>query len=418
MKKQFLFLILFVAAIVAGTSNAFGQSNPYQTVPTNVPTCLTPTPLSGCTTVDELHPVQGEVYTYSVVTTAATDDVRWFVVNNADLKDGTIGGQVDSLINSNNNVLPVGASYIDPGDGSGSYILNLGTTHNTYNQAPASSDGTGTDASIEIAWKYFDGFQPNEILLVAYVEGDDGCSNNIAVYRIIPEPAFTIDIAVLDDNGDSIASPTEGTASECVSPIEFATYNSIDNVSPNGTLTVDYGENWVFFIVNGANYKDSWLPSFQISYDQGYNALEASWTYLGDANNASATWTAISDLTGATAETVPVIAGGSGNSAGDGAVPAAGGECIVVRVRIDYGTANEHDQADGTLSFAVTGTAYDNVGSSVADWYDDSAFDDLHYANCTADGFTNDHVDVTITPRPQVEEGTPQQEDKTGQGVN
>ena len=37
--------------------------------------------LSGCTD-DALHPVQGTTYDYTVTTTAATDVVRWFVLDN------------------------------------------------------------------------------------------------------------------------------------------------------------------------------------------------------------------------------------------------------------------------------------------------------------------------------------------------
>ena len=415
MKKQILFLAIFTLAVfLAGTTKLFAQAppaKPYQVVPDNAPTCLIPKPLSNCTTVDALHPVQGVLYTYTVTTTNATDDVRWFVVNNDDLV------APDSLISALGGVLPSTNTNIDPGTGAGDYILNLGT-NNTYNANPVDGDGTGTNKSIDIAWKYFDGMQPNEVLLVAYVEGDDGCTNNIAVYRIIPEPAFTIDIAVLNDNGDSIAAPGTTVAEECVSPIESAVYASANNTTPNGNLTVDYGENWVFFIVNGANYIDSWLPEFVISYTGGTApAMTAQWAYRADANNAAATWNTIDVATGLT--TVPVIAGGTANSVGGGAVPAAGGECIVVRVRMDWGTTIEHDQANGVLTFAANGIAYDGVGTAQADFYSDRTnFEDLHHADCAIDGFTNDRVTYNITPRPQVEAGTPVQETKTGNTVN
>lgn len=395
--------------MIAG-NKAFSQ---YQTVLNSVPTdCLTPHELSGCTD-DELHPVQGEVYTYTVNTTDATDDVRWFVINNNDLKSAT---PVDSLLSITNGILPSGSGYIDETDGTGDYILNLGPDNNTYNADPVSGDGVGADHSIQIAWKYFDGLLPNEVLLVAYVQSNDACTNNIAVYRIIPEPAFTIDIAVLSDDGDSIAAPGTTVVGECVSPIESTVYDGAAT-TPANMLTVDYGENWAFFIVNGANYKDSWMPTFQISYDGGYSALEASWAYSSDAANAAATWYTIDVASGTTSD--PVIAGGTANSAGDGALPAPGGECIVVRVRIDYGTGVEHDLSNSTLSFAVTGTAYDSDDDGgTGSFYDDSAFDDLHYADCQPDGFTNDAVDYLITPRPEAIGVAPVSEEKTGDGTN
>ncbi len=408
MKKQFLFLILFVAAIVAGTTSAFAQKA-YTNVISGGPTQLIPNTLNGCT-ADELHPVQGQVYTYTVNASAQTD-VRWFVVNNND-----VIANGDSLIGYG-GVLPSTDGTIDPSNGLGEYIYGDGSTViPEYNINPV-PDATGQHHSIDIAWKYFDGLT-DQVLLVAYAEDSVGCTDNIVVYRIIPQPAFTLDVAALNDAGDSIAGPLDPVVGECVSPIEAATYSG-SNTTPDAQLTVDYGENWVFFVVNGANYIDSWLPRFQITYDGAYDALEAEWAYASDATNSSATWNTI-DVSGAWG-TVPVIAGGAANNAGDGVVPAAGGEQIVVRVRIDYGTGAEHDDATELLHFAVDGIAYDGSGTGVSDWYDDTAFADLHYTDCTADDFDNDKVDYEITPRPEVENAIAapvDTEDKTGDEIN
>lgn len=409
MKKQILFLALFVLAVFAGNTNAFGQIRPIATVPTAIPVCLTPQPFaSGVCNADALHPVQGTPYTYTVTTTTATDIVRWFVVNDNDLAAG------DSLISSLIGILPTTNANIDPTNGTGDYILSIGG--GTYNS------GVANNASIELSWKYFDGMQPNEVLLVAYVEGGDGCTDNIAVYRIIPKPAFTIDIASFDQLGTSVAGPTAAALSECVSPILSALYTSANNTTPNGTLTVDYGENWVYFLVNGANYIDSWMPQFQIDYTGGaVPTLSASWAYSGDAlATTAANWNTLTSGANWTSA-APVIAGASAASAGTasaGAVPAAGGECIVVRVRLDWGTTIEHDQTDGTLTFKADGIAFDGVGTNVATWYSDAAFGDLHHVDCAVDGFTNDVVTYTITHRPEVDVVTPVQETKTGEGVN
>nr|WP_319270999.1 hypothetical protein [uncultured Draconibacterium sp.] len=410
MKKQILFLTLFVAAILVG-NNAFGQT--YTMEPTTAPTCINATTLAGCT-ADELHPVQGADYTYTVDVTAATDVVRWFVVDNTAME---LAG--DELIGAS-GILPIANGAIDDGSGTDPYILNVVT--GTYNSGVAAA---GATSSITLNWKYFDGVS-NEILLVAYVETDPTCTDNIAVMRIIPTPAFTIDVASINEAGANPAGPTDTPNEECVSPIESASYTSATNTTPDQTnevLTVDYGENWVFFVVNGANYIDSWAPTFRITYDAGYEAIEAEWTYLSEFTaGGTNTWTTINSIDGSTQETTPIIAGGSSNSAGAGVVPTDGGECIIVRVRVDYGTDNEHDQADGTLNFAVDGTAYDG-DNTAGTFYDDTAFDDLMNNGatgtaCTPDGFDNDNVDYLITPRPQVEEGSPAHELKTGQGVN
>jgi len=410
MKKQILFLTFFIAAILAGNS-AFGQ---YLTVPDadnngNV-VCITPKPLASCTGVDALHPVQGVEYTYTVATTTNPGDfVRWFVVNNADLIANT-----DSLINTQNQVLDAASTYIDPATGAGDYILSLGT-NNDYN------DITKTNNSIDISWKFFDGYLPNQVLLVAYVAAADGCSDNIAVYRIIPTPSFTLDIAVLDDNGDSIAAPGTAIASECVSPIESATYNTTEDVTPGTAvgLTVDYGENWIYYVVNAANFIDSWRPRFQISYDGGRDSMMAQWTYIQAATNtASTAWHDINIAAGTSTD--DVIAGGGtsagapNNAAGDMVVSAATGECIVIRVRIDYGTNYEHDNALSTLSVAVDGTMYDPSDGS---YTVDNGFDDLADTDCT-DQLFEDAVDYQILPRPEAEAGTPTPEVKTGDENN
>ena len=62
------------------------------------------------------------------------------------------------------------------------------------------------------------------------------------------------------------------------------------------------------------------------------------------------------------------------NAAGGNAVSAATGECIVIRVRIDYGTVEEHDNAASLLSVAVDGTMYDPSDGS---YTIDNGFDDL-----------------------------------------
>jgi len=428
MKKQILFLILFVATIVAGTSNAFGQNahyganNVYLNYLDGSPSCITPRPLSNCNDVDELHPVQGQAYTYTVNTTNGSDDVRWFVVNNYDLSSAS-----DSLINSNHEILLSTDSRIDPGTGTGRYVYSVTDLATDYNKDPVGGDATGitnttgTEHAIEITWKYFSGLtSANEIiLLVAVVTGDDNCTDNIIVYRIIPEPAFTIDVATLRQLGDSIAGPDDPAYSECVSPIESAVYDpgsgSVDeNETPGDSLIVDYGENWVYFIVNGANYIDSWLPNFYIEYNggTGYNSIEASWAYAGDAAGSTG-WNTIvnwDDSTQANGyESIPVIAGGSAASAGTvgaGVVPAAGGECIVVRVRIDWGTQYEHDDVARTLSFEVDGRAYDGTGTTAADGYESDLYGDKHYADCNVDHFGgsgHDYIEYNIDPRPEIE---------------
>ncbi|WP_297085582.1 hypothetical protein [uncultured Draconibacterium sp.] len=468
MKKQILFLTFFVAALLAGTSVAFGQAtNPnvdangdYIDFPEN-PTCISAKTLSCLNATGELNPLPGETYTYTVRTTSDDDDVRWYVMNNYFLEQA--GPPIDSIIEYNGNVMDLteatypatpiaaGGPYVDPGDGTGPYILRVGQVggggNTDYNVAPTSGDNSGVsfvtgsttqEHSIDIAWKSFDGYQPQEVLLVAIVNDNAGCTNNIEVYRIVPEFLFTLDLAALSSSGDSIGSPTDGStaATECVSPIESAEYTSADNTPGNGTLTVDYGENWVFFVVNAANFVDSWLPRFQISHDYGGTAGsvsyidEVSWAYQNDdfaytanAMTGSQTWHNVSFGSGVDwTSDDPVIAGGVDgtgalvNAVGDGIASGAGGECIIVRVKLDWGTQVENAEADVTLSFAVDGVMFDpneTAASPQTDQFDfaNQTLADLGEDNdnlpagdpdCDPDLFANDVMDYTVTPRPQV----------------
>ena len=78
---------------------------------------------------------------------------------------------------------------------------------------------------------------------------------------------FTVDIlALMIDGTDGI----NGWCEECVSPVESATY-AIGDVG----LTVDYGENYVFFGVNAANFTGSWASNFLMTNGQ---ILLLDWT--------------------------------------------------------------------------------------------------------------------------------------------
>ncbi len=456
MKKQILFLMFFVAAILAGM-NAFGQSD--HTYP-ETPDCISPQTLNCANATGELNPLPGTLYTYTVETSSQYDDVRWFVINNNLLETAA---PVDSIIESATGVMDLteatypgdpmvaGGPYVDPADGTGPYILRLGTSpwvNYNYSTAPDSDvddDGMsynttiddGVSHSIEIAWKSFNGDQPNEILLVALVADQTGCTNNIEVYRIVPEFLFTLDIAALNNDGDSIGSPIDGSddATECVSPIEYAWYNASsvaadENTPGKGLLTVDYGENWIYFVVNAANFVDSWMPKFQISHNYGGTAgntdyITAEWAYQTDnfavGQAGTQTWYNI-DASGFT--TKPVVAGGLDsdnsytefNAVGDGASPTGGSECIIVRVRLDWGTQVENATADVILSFAVEGVMFDPLETAASDPADQFDFSNTSlldlgndltspYDECDPVEF-DDIMDYTITQRPQVLDAT------------
>ncbi len=409
MKKQFLFLILFVAAIVAGTTRTEAQ-----TLSDLLDSCIVPTPLD-CDSASALRPAPGESYTYTI----SSDDyagsgaelVHWFVIDYNDLTAAS-----DSIVNSIGDVSHL-SGYIDPGDGLGEFLLTSDAAYNVDFATGQTSD------VVTLSWQYFDG-QANVVLLVAYVEDAVNCTNNMEVFRIIPEPSFTLDIAAYDEDLDIYARDTANAADECVSPIESAWYVPGTNPADpgDGTLNVDYGENWVYFVVNAANFVDSWMPTFQFAYDGpgGTGILSADWTYYSGETSATG-WNSIDIGTGVTNY---VVGGGGGaagptNAQGDGISVGAAGECIVVRVGIDHGQTDE-GLVTRRLTVSVNGIMYDPAATTGTE-YDNTTLADFGPDQDAVPGCDQVDFDDTsvfdITPRPEVTEVDPtpfEQKDPNG----
>ena len=150
---------------------------------------------------------------------------------------------------------------------------------------------------------------------------------------------------------------------------------------------MDYGTNYLYFAVAAANFTDSWLPEFQLT-GNGASVETIEWQYPAQANVA----------TGWNLPTVPVQA-----SAGSGASVGAAGECIIVRVTLEHGA--EEVTTALTLTLAVNGIM--NDPTTVGADYTNRDFEDVHHADCLADGFTNDVATQVLKPRPDLISTTP-----------
>lgn len=355
MKKQILFLALFVLALFAGTLNSFGQVYPnYLTAADVASVDCAPVVTLNCVNDDgELTPIPGKTYKYGVAVTPGTfQSIHWFVTD-----DANVIAAATLTAAGNRDVID------------GTYVLDA--TAATYDEP------TNTTATIDISWKYFSG-TTNDVILVAYVTGAAGCSDNIEVYRIEPSLGFTLDVAGLLDDG-SLGDE------ECLSPIESATYDGTD-------LTTNYGENWVFFSVTAANFVHSWQPELSATVTGGSSIVTVQWAYASEAiKNAAGvsngTWNAT---------TVPVL-----EQSGTGAV-GPGGECIVVRVQVDHGN-NELDAsvADAVVTLEVDGIMYDSENAN----YTNTLLADLDNGATPSDPCVNnvtDSADYTLTPRPSI----------------
>jgi hypothetical protein len=362
MKKQILLLtFLSLAFVFAGVNKAYAQP-PYDQdyLDAAVTDCPTPDPLTNCADGDHLNPIAGETYNYEISHTGnigtGTAPVHWFVTDNPNVI-------ADEALTTD----------VDAGDGTGDYILLA--------EAGVYDDGGQTATDIDISWKAFDG-TTNQVLLVAYVLDSDGCTDNVEVWRIEPQYSFIIEIAGLFDDA---TIPADGdNAFECVYPVVDATYDGTN-------LNMDYGDNYIFFIVTAANFVESWLPSFTVDASGTSSTVgDVEWAYADEANSDATTW---NDAT------VPVEASHWGsNSVGPG------GECIVLRVLVTHGD-NEIAAAAETVVVGVDGDMYNASTSTHDGTYPD--LDDSANSGDPCEIGSNDNATYELTPRPDINEVSP-----------
>lgn len=362
MKKQILFLTMFTLALIFAGTKSYGQDINYLNVGTTE--CPVPAVLN-CSSVNgsELNPLPGVTYTYTVAVdpaVVAPGYVNWFITDDQTIIDPT--GIV---------------AAIEPDGGTSPYLLDA--EDGVYNNTTTPN----TEASIDISWKSFNGTS-NRVLLVAYVKGNGtpGCSDNIQVWRIEPSFAFRLEIAGMLPDG---TVPTTGNASECLTPVQSAVYDGTN-------LTMDYGDNYVFFVVSAASFVDSWQPTFTVTGSVGGTPValtDVEWAYPAQAILPAGTWNAVS---------VPVDAQDVTGSVGDV------GECIIVRVHLDHNAVENADPSSVTLS--VDGIMYDVLNNN----YTNVAYADLDNGATSSDPCvvgSNDSAVYDLIPRPDITEVNP-----------
>jgi len=363
MKKQILIYAMFTLALIFAGMKSYGQARAVTYIKhvEGTPQCAPALPLTCATTFSHLNPNPGQIYNYSIATDpAAVDNVLWFVTDASAII-------TDAVVTTSR----------DLGDGTGNYVLTAET--GVYNDATVPLN---TQKDIDISWKWFDG-SATEVLLVAYVQGAAGCTDNVEVWRIQPAFAFTLDVLSMASDGSlgTKAIP----ASECVSPVESANYDGTN-------MTMDYGENWVFFSVNAANFSDSWMPNMTAVLNPtvaGKTIGAVEWAYPAQANIVTGTWNAT---------TVPVEAQVAGGAVG------AAGECIVVRVEIQNGNIpTPLAAATENVTLSINGIMYNAVTAD----YTTQALRDVDEGTPTCVQDFTDTGNYTLKARPQITAVTP-----------
>ena len=363
MKKQILILILFVAAIVAGTTNAFAQTPLDQAITATQPI----DPLSCVGTSIPLHPFPGTSYTYTMNGSTGEEkaDVwTWFATKDPDFMAGGVLNTAamipaTSLLGSSANygVATAGANSVDitwPAD------ILAGTQ---YQGTP--------------------GATPSPTFVVGYATGEN-CADNIQVYEINPKFNFTIDIAAIDESNATLG--WDVAASECVSPVQSATYNA-------GNLDMDYGTDTIYFEVAAANFVNDFTPTFRIlgglTGDQTADiSIYASYADATAGSNvvASSSWAA-TDIGTATAD----WATGAAFDATD-PLEVVTGVSLFVKVVI-------HNNTEESLSSSDFMLAVDAIDDGAAGQWDMEE-DDCTTASATDAADQHDTATSTITPRP------------------
>lgn len=376
MKKQIFILLV---ALLGFATNVLAQSqkNGDGNLPDPGATgmfCVDPTPITATCVADAdpLHPSLGITYTYTVdvtPTVAAPGYIHWFVTTNPNII--TNGGNVATIETA-----------------AGGYILAAGTTYNST---------SNIEETVDISWESVPASGTN-LFLVTYVKKNDGCTDNIKVYKVEPQHIFTLDIAYLNATDPTVV----GTDADCVAPVYQASYD--------GTLeemVYDYGVNYVYFVVNAANWGHSWKPSFEFVLTGSPTGQTASSVtaihWATPANSVTGTWNATTPHA-----TLPNIYESANNvTPSSGNTVGTDGECIVVRVTFDHNSNETTEPIPFTL--AVNGIMYDGTG------YTNPNYADIHYQDGPAPGndcpwfddYTNDKLAYTLNLRPTIVDATP-----------
>jgi hypothetical protein len=363
MKKQILFLAIFSLAVLAGTNNAWGQL-------TTSGFGTDPIPLTLCVGTPQ-QPKAGVPYRYEFLAGSTATSYTWWATKDPDFVSTvptTTNQTSDSLKVSTGDLIAVSANYWDTTGTAGVDITwSADLLSRTSYQTAVGSPGTV--------------LAPTSTFVVGW--GTDGCTDNIKVWEIDPIPSFTVDITVIDDATRAPLAYADNNAKQCVDEVRAAKYNTTNN-------NVDYNFGWdtLYYEVVAANFSGDWVPTFFLTgLDGTIQTAEIGWA-SSFANAQAGTFIESGDITAGT------ITGATGlNTA---LLDNSGGVSLYVRVVIENN--NYETLVASTIGLSVAGE-------------DETGFDITDDVNCTQPATAvlaaaDDATSRSITPRPELEEGT------------
>lgn len=236
MKKQILILSFFVLALIAGTTNSFGQN----AAPGSAPMPLT------CTD-GPLNPMAGKSYDYQAEFAPVGGDAYWYGTKSTTFM--TAGARVATELASGGADIAASTNYMT----SATVATNPSTAAITW----TSSALAGVDGS-------------NPLFVVVEYEDAAACTNNMKVYQIEPINAFTVDI--MNYTQAATPAPTAyGTeVDQCYDGVASAAWAA-------GSMTYDYGTNVLYYEVVAANFTGTFTPTFRLGGLQGAQTADIEW---------------------------------------------------------------------------------------------------------------------------------------------
>lgn len=255
MKKQILLIVVFAA--FANFTRSYGQ-------------CV----------ADQLHPIAGVEYTYSVGILPAT------------LTDVTY----DWFITSSPNI--IGATVV--AEGTSTFAVSTGFS--SYH-----SVGPGGAASIKITWTSaliaaaLGGTQYYIVIKYTGTTAAACNASNMKAYKVIPINLFQLDLENVDDGG---IAELDGY-SVCPSNITSA---ALTDDGTNATIVYDYGVNNLYVKVTVRNFTGDWKMTVNRSELAGLVGAGEVFTLAWGTTIADATTTIIDDNAVTIAEQTSAVA--------------------------------------------------------------------------------------------------------------
>ena len=369
MKKQIL--ILFLAVFALGATQAYAQQLPY----------LEPTPLTCIELNNPLFVVAGQEYTYSVNVPAPDGNktYHWFVTRELDF---LVNGELTSIRDGS------------PGNAVGDYLAGGSGHYDT----PSEGDAHNT---INLTWNSFtlDAAAGEYLFVVIYVvnDGTDGCeTDNLKVYRIQTQHAFTLDIANIDVDAEALAADEFEI---CVDEVQGAFFNP--DHGDHGGVVYDFGQNTFYYVVAAANFSGQYELSVRFTglngaTPEGNQEQEATLYYDNDFET----------LLGLEAGGVELSDGAPHSffvDAIDGEAVGAEGQMLYIKIVIDH----NHFEATAETSYelAIDGILAENdvvlgdadVFGDMIDNFDEGVCDGVIYEE-----FAKASTQI-LRPRPDIQ---------------